>query len=199
MPENLREQTTIEGVWPTWLDHLISSLKSRERLLLLLAVGFQVIVLLAMIALRATPLLTGKTILVRVIPIDPRDLFRGDYVVLGYEFSRMPPEGIEGLPEERSRSNASLWLGKDVYVTLVPDTDGQHWRMEAMSLRQPGEGTYIRGALTDFGRLEFGIEAYYVQEGEGKTYEEAIRNQQLSAELAVTKDGQAALRGLRIE
>lgn len=199
MPENLREQTTIEGVWPTWLEHLITSLKSRERLLLLLAVGFQVTVLLSMIALRATPLLTGSTILVRVIPVDPRDFFRGDYVILGYEFSRIPPEGIEGLPEERSRANASQWLGKEVYVTLVPDMDGQHWRMETMSLQRPSEGAYIRGALTDFGRLAFGIEAYYVQEGEGKKYEEAIRNRQLSAELAVTSDGQAALRGLRIE
>lgn len=199
MSENLREQTTIEGVWPTWLEHLITSLKSRERLLLLLAVGFQVTVLLSMIALRATPFLTGSTILVRVIPVDPRDFFRGDYVILGYEFSRIPPEGIAGLPEERSRANASQWLGKEVYVTLVPDTDGQHWRMETMSLQRPSEGTYIRGALTDFGRLAFGIEAYYVQEGEGKKYEEAIRNRQLSAELAVTSDGQAALRGLRVE
>jgi uncharacterized membrane-anchored protein len=119
--------------------------------------------------------------------------------VLGYEFSRIPPQGIEGLPKERSRANTSKWLGKDVYVTLVPDTDGRHWRTETMSLQQPAEGTYIRGTLMDFGRLEFGIEAYYVQEGTGREYEEAMRNHQLSAELAVTKDGQAVLRGLRIE
>jgi uncharacterized membrane-anchored protein len=199
MSENLTEQTTRESVWPAWLERLMSRLTSREHLILLLAVGFQVIVLLSMIALRATPLLTGSTILVRVVPIDPRDFFRGDYVVLGYEFSRIPPEGIDGLPKERSRSNASQWLGKDVYVTLVPDPDGQHWQTETMSLQRPSEGTYIRGTVTDFGRLEFGIEAYYVQEGEGKKYEEAIRTHQLSAELAVTKDGQAVLRGLRIE
>jgi uncharacterized membrane-anchored protein len=49
------------------------------------------------------------------------------------------------------------------------------------------------------GRLEFGIEAYYVQENTGRRYEEAIRDRKLTAELAVTSSGQAALKGLRIE
>lgn len=67
------------------------------------AVGFQVIVLAAMIGLRLTPLLTGDTILVRVAPVDPRDLFRGDHVVLAYEFSRVPAatEGLPGSPWQR--------------------------------------------------------------------------------------------------
>ena len=45
-----------------------------------------------MIALRAIPLLTGQTVLVKVVPVDPRELFRGDYVQLSYDFSRVPPE-----------------------------------------------------------------------------------------------------------
>jgi uncharacterized membrane-anchored protein len=49
------------------------------------------------------------------------------------------------------------------------------------------------------GTLQFGIEAYYVQEGTGHRYEQAIRDRKLSAELAVTSGGQAALRALRIE
>lgn len=68
-----------------------------------------------------------------------------------------------------------------------------------MSVQRPTGGTYLRGTLTDFGRLAFGVEAYYVQEGEGKKYEEAIRQHRLSAELAVTESGQAVLQGLRIE
>jgi GDYXXLXY motif protein len=49
------------------------------------------------------------------------------------------------------------------------------------------------------GSLQFGIESYYVQEGIGRRYEQAIRDRHLSAELAVTSSGQAALRNLRIE
>jgi uncharacterized membrane-anchored protein len=50
-----------------------------------------------------------------------------------------------------------------------------------------------------YGSMKFGIESYYVQEGTGRVYEQAIRDRKLSAELAVSPSGQAALRGLRIE
>jgi uncharacterized membrane-anchored protein len=50
-----------------------------------------------------------------------------------------------------------------------------------------------------YGSLQFGIESFFVQEGSGHMYERAIREHKLSAELAVTSSGQAALRGLRIE
>ena len=40
-----------------------------------------------MIALRSIPFFGGKTVLLKVQPVDPRDMFRGDYVTLSYEFS----------------------------------------------------------------------------------------------------------------
>ena len=47
--------------------------------------------------------------------------------------------------------------------------------------------------------IAFGIESYYVQEGTGLDYEAAVRRGRVSAVVAVAPDGQAALRGLRIE
>ncbi|MFO0808530.1 MAG: GDYXXLXY domain-containing protein [Gemmataceae bacterium] len=172
-------------------------LQGCERAVLIAAVGFQVLVLVAMIGLRATPLLTGDTLLVRVVPVDPRDLFRGDYVILSYDFSRLPPT-IDGLPGTFSR-NERDWMGRTVYVTLVPEPDGKHWRAETVSTRQPAGGRFLRGRIVGPGRLEFGIESYFVQEGQGRRYEQAVRDRSLTAEIAVTADGQAALRGLRIE
>ena len=72
-------------------------LKAREPKVLLVTVVAQLVILLSMIAIRAVPLMTGQTVLVRVQPVDPRDLFRGDYVTLSYEFSRTPAEGVQGL------------------------------------------------------------------------------------------------------
>src|SRR5215210_1183022 len=79
-------------------------LQGRERKVLVLTAAAQIMILLGMIALRAIPLVTGQTVLVRVEPVDPRDLFRGDYVILSYEFSRVPREGIEGLSEKERGS-----------------------------------------------------------------------------------------------
>ena len=183
---------------PSRADGFLAWIKGHERLVLLAVAAFQVIFLVAMIGLRVTPLLAGEIILVRVVPVDPRDLFRGDYVILGYDFSRVPPAGIDGLAESYGQREQQ-WRGLTVYVTLVPEPDGKHWRAEKFSISQPTSGKYLRGRITGPGRLEFGIEAYYLQEGQGSKYEEAMRDRRLAAEITVTSDGHAALRGLRIE
>jgi uncharacterized membrane-anchored protein len=173
-------------------------LKAREQKILLVTAAAQLLILVGMIALRAVPLVTGQTVLVRVVPVDPRDLFRGDYVILSYDFSRIPPQGIEGLSESE-RGKRTKWEGRTVYVPLVRDTNGVHWRAEKATVVKPAAGPFLKGHMRSHGALEFGIEAYYVQEGTGRVYEQAIRDRHLSAELAVTSSGQAALRALRIE
>jgi uncharacterized membrane-anchored protein len=172
--------------------------KARERKILLAAAAAQLVILVGMIAARAVPLVTGQTVLVRVVPVDPRDLFRGDYVTLSYEFSRVTPDKVEGL-SSAERVRRSKWEGRTVYVPLVLDSDRVHWRAAKVTVKKPAARPYLRGQMSGYGSLEFGIEAYYLQEGTGRRYEQAIRDRQLSAELAVTSSGQAALRGLRIE
>jgi uncharacterized membrane-anchored protein len=173
-------------------------LKARERKILLVTAAVQLLILVGMIALRSVPLVTGQTVLVRVQPVDPRDLFRGDYVILSYDFSRAPREGIEGL-SEKDRGSWKKLEGRAVYVPLVPDSVPVHWRAEKVTMVKPERGLFIKGQMERYGSMKFGIESYYVQEGTGRVYEQAIRDRKLSAELAVSPSGQAALRGLRIE
>jgi uncharacterized membrane-anchored protein len=170
-------------------------LHGRERGVLLAAAAFQGLVLLAMIIQRASILWFGEPVLLRVEPVDPRDLFRGDYVILSYSFSRIPPGGIPGLPDTYS----SEARDRPVFVTLVPEDDGRHYRAGEITATRPSSGKYIEGKVGQNGQLRFGIEDYYVQESTGLKYEEAIRNRNLYAEVAVTSGGRAALRGLKIE
>jgi uncharacterized membrane-anchored protein len=181
------------AVQPAGVDRAFAWLKGHERLLLLAAAGFHLVVLVGMIVWRMIPLWTGTTLLVRVEPVDPRDLFRGDYVTLGYEFSRVPPQGIEGLSDPYAAA------GRTIYVTLVPEPESKHWKAEKMSVHQPAGGTYLRGRVNNYGRIEYGIESYFVQEGKGHDYEKAVRDRRLFAEIAVTASGAAALRRLVIE
>jgi uncharacterized membrane-anchored protein len=174
-------------------------LKGRERKVLLITVVAQLLILVAMIALHALPLITGQTVLVRVQPVDPRDLFRGDYVTLSYAFSRVPSQGVEGLSAVDQHGGRWKGEGRTVYVALVPDSDRVHLRADKITVVKPAAGPFLRGQISSHGSLKFGIEAYYLQEETGLKYEQAIRDRQLSAELAVTSSGQAALRGLRIE
>jgi uncharacterized membrane-anchored protein len=176
------------GPAATWLDRLLGQMRNRERGVLLGAAGFQVVVLVAMIVLRGMTVLTGQTVLLQVVPVDPRDLFRGDYVILGYEFSR--PRGM---------MRAGVSAGTPVYVSLVPEPGGQHWHVETISAQRPAGGLYLQGRYLASGRVECGIESYFVQEGQGHRYEQAVRSGRLYAEIAVDRNGQAVVRGLRIE
>lgn len=191
MVESSTEQIDENLAWPTWLDNGHQWIKDRERGLLIVGIGFQVVVL---IAIAVTPIMTlvkGDTIVLRVAPVDPRDLFRGDYVILSYEFSRVPPEGIQGL---QSRDHE----GETVYVTLVPDHDGKHWRASRFSFEKPSTGKFLRGQIKGWRRIEFGIESYFVQEGDGLRYERAVRDRNLSAEIALDQNGNAVLKRLVI-
>lgn len=186
---------------PSWLSKMVSYLKSRERTFLFLGVAIQLCVLSGMIMLRAMPHLTGQTVLLRIVPVDPRDLFRGDYVTLSYEFSQLPAHGVAGLPPRDPTHYGSRddWQGRTVYVSLVPEEDGEHYRAEAFSTDRPTDGLFLRGTISGYNRLQFGIESYYVEEGTGGKYEQAARTRQLSAEVAVAPDGQASLCKLHID
>ena len=62
-----------------------------------------------MIADRALLLARGTEIRLTAVPVDPRDLFRGDYVVLSYPISRLRADRLEGADE--------FSVGQTVYVS----------------------------------------------------------------------------------
>ena len=68
-----------------------------ERAVILVAVLLQIAVLAAMITRNTVPYIGGQTVLLRVMPVDPRDLMRGDYVTLSYDISRMSPAMTRGM------------------------------------------------------------------------------------------------------
>ncbi|MCX7423723.1 MAG: GDYXXLXY domain-containing protein [Planctomycetia bacterium] len=183
MSTEMEEATSHGGIW-TWIQR-------RERVLLVLAVAFQLGVLGAMIALSGWTLMTGDTVLFRVIPVDPRDMFRGDYVILRYEFSNISPNGHDLYDSTQS--------GREIYVTLVADSDGRHWGATSATFERPASGRFMKGKVVGPGNIEFGIESFFVQEGKGKEYEEARTAHRLSAVVALTDQGAASLKELVLE
>jgi uncharacterized membrane-anchored protein len=68
-----------------------------RKAIILGAIILQVVVLAYMAGEREHILRNGKVILLRTAPIDPRDLFRGDYVRLNYEISRIGVDQLKGI------------------------------------------------------------------------------------------------------
>jgi uncharacterized membrane-anchored protein len=47
--------------------------------------------------------------------------------------------------------------------------------------------------------IAFGIESYFVPEGEGRTLEQERNARNLSVDVALASDGEAAIKGIRID
>lgn len=120
---------------------------------------------------------TGKTYLLRVAPLDPRDLLSGDYVALQYT--------INTLPDGFNISDSNI----PIYVTLQPT--GTVWEIGDVGEAPPtGDVPYLKGRA--FGRqISYGIERYYIPEGKGKDVPG-----DLYAEIVIQPGGTAQLKKL---
>ncbi len=101
---------------------------SSQRLRIALLVVLQVLVLLAMVGGYAFDMARGKEITVETAPVDPRSLFRGNYVRLNYTFSVL---------SARLAGDTCFQEGQTVYVTLSRDGGAEGWLPKAVSTRPP--------------------------------------------------------------
>lgn len=176
------------------IDEFYAWIRNREKLMLALCICSQIGILLFLTIRSSIPLLTGDSVLLQVVPIDPRDMFRGDYFTLAYDFTRQAPNTNLG-----NRNGDQNSVGETVYVALIKNSDGKHWHSGNVTYDPPAGGKYLRGKIAANNRVECGTESFFVQEGRGKEYEAAATNHKLWAELSVTKTGEASVRGLHIQ
>ena len=98
------------------------------------------------------PLLTGATVILKTQPIDPFDVFRGQYMTINYEISRID------LPAETKEDDV-------VYVSLKEGED-KIWHADKVSLNKPDSGVFIKGTARQSWRgfaIEYGIEQYFFE------------------------------------
>lgn len=160
----------------------------------------QTAVLGYMVESHAAILRSGAEVRLKTAPVDPRDLLRGDYVTLGYQIASIPGAIVTGdVPTEPGRQ--TLW------VRLVPAADGLCSASQASFAPLPQQAgsvvartlpfSYYPGAdgtLPETLFVSYGIERYYVPEGEGRVLEEARNAQALEIAARVGSDGTMQIR-----
>lgn len=159
---------------------------------IILVVVLQLLALAGVAGAKQWTLMTGTVILLETAPVDPRDLFRGDYVVLNYQISRVPAS-------LRSVDLASVYPGRTVYVGL--ERRGQFWEAASLDVSRP-PGLFMKGRVTSSGSgeiisVEYGIESYFVPEGMGRRIEAARKS--LTVEVAVSGGGTAIIRRVMMD
>ncbi len=165
---------------------------------------------LAMVVERAAILRDGATIRLATVPVDPRDLFRGDYVVLNYEISTI----------NLTRIGAAADLRRDepIHVGVRAGINGQAEVVKVVRAGQPREAGLIwlgskAGSMMNcfrgfvgtacaegdkVMRVRYGLESYFVPQGEGRAIEttQASRVEILAA---VSTSGASAIKALLID
>ncbi|MCJ8051744.1 GDYXXLXY domain-containing protein [Shinella curvata] len=174
---------------------ILSSFRIPPIAAAIIAASLQTAVLGYMVEGRASILRNGADIRLKTLPVDPRDLLRGDYVILSYAISTIPKSIVTGeVPKVNGRER--------LVVRLKPGADGLWTATEAsFGTLAPEEGSVLLrtqpfdyysvtdGVLPDSLFVSYGLERYYVPEGEGKVLEDARNQEELEVEARVSKDG----------
>jgi uncharacterized membrane-anchored protein len=177
-----------------------------------------------MIVVHAWPLWTGRTVLLRVAPVDPRDPFRGEYVSLATPASNLlvGPIEVQGDRSIRVTADDAWWAGlprdpsarafalnrQTVYVQLEQRGDRGEWLPVSVGGAPVAGQLNLRGrvrhSVDDQGStrlsVDYGLDRYFVQEGKGKAIERALRTgHALHIETAVASNGRARIRRLLVD
>ncbi|TIP69999.1 MAG: hypothetical protein E5X53_29520 [Mesorhizobium sp.] len=155
------------------------------------------------IARRAEILRDGKQVLLRVEPIDPRDLLRGDYIMLSYDISRIRVKLIANVPAGKLASDDTpivvrLKQGADGYWGATTAWFGQApapaASNEADIVGHVSEGWDLSAATTI--APDYGIERFYLPEGEGIAIQNDMRVRPFGIRVAIAADGTAQIKAL---
>lgn len=172
---------------------------------LLLIIIIQTLVLAGMIGKRQWTLTTGTPVVLETRPVDPRSLFRGDYVTFNYAISRLRLNELAG---------DDIFQRHDtIYVVL--EAGEPYWQPRAVFREPPPGQLALRGRVQyagdqwwnpETGKTEavrhvgvrYGIEDYFVPEGEGRKLERPAAGEVVSLRVAIDRFGNGAIQSLLI-
>lgn len=174
-------------------------------------VALQLALLAAMIARRVYLLRTGKTVLLKCEPVDPRSLLSGDYVVLNYSISRFSRDEVKRLacaadPGERC-GRIKLRRHERIYVALSPtpgaptaeaaaiSRDPERLRRFPVVLRATVRQDFFPSWASSL-QVRYGVEQYFVPQHAGRRIERQLGKTWV--EVAVAPSGESAIRRLFI-
>lgn len=168
----------------------------------------QVLLIALMVGDRVRILRSETEVIIKTRAVDPHDFLRGDYVVLNYDISAVPAGAL------MNTRVSGTGTGMFVFVKLARGADGFHQavsvHLEPVAL-SPGEAL-IRGRVTDRSfcgddrrvfcssiSLDYGLESFFVPQGEGREIEKARNDGKLAVVAAVAPGGRAAIKRLLVD
>ena len=160
--------------------------------LFILILALQSAWLLGTVFVQERALRDGTAILLETRPVDPRDLLRGDYVILNYKISSVPTNLFTPpLPD-------TLPHGQTIWVALAPRGEFHEIVRASTDRFTPGPDEVLVRANSQWWnggrnasrevRVEYGLERYFVREGTGNP------SGKLTVQAVVPASGRASIK-----
>ncbi len=175
-----------------------------------IAALFQTALLGQIVWAQITLLSSPTEVVLKTTPVDPRDIFRGDYVILNYEISSLHTDKMS-IPE-------NIKVGDSAYVLLdTSQSIAAPIRVLADAPNTLAENeAVIRGEVYFHDReqqstrgqscpdctnffISLSIDSYFVPEGTGTDLEKYRDERALGIIVALNDEGDAAIKGLMID
>jgi uncharacterized membrane-anchored protein len=153
---------------------------------LTLTITAQMVVLATEYLSSVWPLWFGSPVILKTAPVDPRSLFRGNYVRLNYDISLI----------NKNLTSEQFKINEVGYVTLKKE--------EGVSIatglyhEKPKSGVFIRGRVSRDETIrrgysmKYGIEAYFMPKKKAHRVEHSLR-QGANAEIYLLPNGKSAI------
>ncbi len=158
-----------------------------RKTIFILILVLWIVLLIGFIGVKEFTLKSGEKVLLKTAPIDPRDMFRGDYIILNYE--------ISSINQDNFGKRINFSEGDTVYVYL--EKVGEYYSASDFSKTREEGKLSIKGRVKSaYGRTilaEYGIESYFVPEGEGRALEQIRNKGNLEVEAVVDQFGNAVI------
>jgi uncharacterized membrane-anchored protein len=149
---------------------------------------------------RMTLLRDGREVTLKTTPIDPRSLFRGHYVRLNYNISRV------NKTEWKGQSEFTKLRGKTIYVEVTPTENGNAVVVAAHdTLPWPAAGNIVmranvKSTYSDRLFVRYGLERLYAPKSRAKALETDYARQAVQVVAAVDPaTGEAAIKALIVK
>ena len=160
---------------------------NRHAIYFVLAVAAQFLILAAVPAQKIYTRATGRSVMLKIRPVDPYNVLSGYYVTLNYEIAN---------PGSFANSD-DAYNGERVYAILERRADGV-WRPVSLSKSYPANLPENRIAIRghhSYSRIEYGIDEFFIPEDKRAEIEQVLskNRDQARAEVRVDSEGNAAL------
>jgi uncharacterized membrane-anchored protein len=183
-----------------------------QKKIFYLTIIFWLLIFSGFILYKEYTLRTGTEVVLKTEPVDPRDLFRGDYVTLNYEISTLDLEEIQA---------EDLYFDYNDRIYLALALENGYGVPKKIYRNPPDDELYIKGTVKEVIydweayedssiteepylkelRVEYGIESYFVPEGRGIEIESQqwTGREGVDVKVVVDRYGNAVIKSLLID